>query len=96
MALKVTITKKHTSGYLYQYCDNHDCPLFRAIKDQYPDYPLESVGGNYIRLVDGTQVDFAPHMDSSENMTRKNAWCLSTAQTLAKGEIESFTVTLLN
>jgi len=45
--MKVVIEQKHTVNA--RYIDNRDCPLFRAIKEQHPEFPLKSVAGTWIR-----------------------------------------------
>jgi hypothetical protein len=46
----VTILKKHGDQYM-EICG---CPLFNAIKESHPEIQLDSVGGTYITLEDGT------------------------------------------
>lgn len=48
--LTVTITKEHYNkddikrGTSRQYCDPFDCPLFRALREQHPNFKFESIG----------------------------------------------------
>lgn len=45
--MKVIIEQRHTLNT--HYIDCQDCALSRAIKEQYPSFNLEGVGGRYIR-----------------------------------------------
>lgn len=46
----VTITKKHCKDA--NFMDVYNCPLARAIREQLPEYPLDNVGGKYVRRKD--------------------------------------------
>lgn len=50
--MKIIITKKHCENA--RYGNNYDCPLFRAIREQYPEFPLAWVGGRFIRSKNGS------------------------------------------
>lgn len=83
--MKVLITKEHCHNA--DYMNTRDCPLFRAIKDQYPDFPLDFVGSVFVRTSDRRVGRF--------NLTAENRWNYFTMQKIVSGEIESFTVEIV-
>jgi hypothetical protein len=69
-------------GICSNFMDSGDCPLFRAIKEQYPDFPLDGVGGTFL-------------LTSDEHDWRiRSDWGYKVAYAVASGELESFTVTI--
>lgn len=48
--MRVIIKPKHTIGS--DYFDGTDCPLYRAIAEQHPEFPLMTVGMTYIKDID--------------------------------------------
>lgn len=74
--MKVVITQKHTEGS--SYIANTDCALFRAIKEQHPEFPLSSVGGTFICNLEGERFRF-----------NTNIWNYAIYDTLKAGEIPS-------
>lgn len=79
----VTITKKHCENAQYFSCT--DCPVFRAVKEQLPDFPLKSVGGWYIRDTSGVERRF-----EKEN---ENVWSLIHMKQLMSDEIDKVVLT---
>ena len=53
--LNVEILPRHCTA---NYMNTFGCPLYKAIKEQYPEFPLGSVAGTYIRTRDGEQHSF--------------------------------------
>ena len=53
--MRVVIKRKHTLNS--DYFSTCDCPLARAIKEQHPEFPNFSVGGDYIRVY-GKEFEF--------------------------------------
>lgn len=49
--MEVKVEHRHTINS--SYIDITGCPLFKAIKEQYPKFPLESVAGTYISTNSG-------------------------------------------
>jgi hypothetical protein len=93
----VVIEKKHCDSFGHggcaNYVNNTDCPLYRAIKEQHPDFPLtyvESYG------VLHTETDFAKggwHYDFSDQ-PNVPGWGWEVADRIADGKLESYTVTI--
>lgn len=80
--MKVIITKQHCEGgsILSRYMNRLDCPLFRAIKEQHPEFPLRSVGGLSI-------------MNKSDQRYKIiSNWDCNKVRKLRDGELESFEV----
>jgi len=53
--LNVEILPHHCTA---EYMDTYGCPLYKAIKEQHPEFPLHSVAGTYIRTIDGREHPF--------------------------------------
>ena len=81
MQYTVIIKKEHCLNTTYS--DYKDCGLARAIRDQFPEFKLKSIGGSYVRDTDHNEWKF--------DMT---CWANSQFESLLKGEIESVSVTL--
>lgn len=87
----VVITKEHidqTGQYRFyesQYSAIHDCPLYRAIKQQYPLFPLSSVGGCHLTTTTGKIYSFKDIDDG---------WDCHKMLAIASGKLNSHTVIL--
>lgn len=88
--MTVVITKKHTKGA--DYMDNYDCPLARAIKEQYPEFPLYHVLGHSLDDVTGRKYYFnLPHWQNVAYSYR-DGWGIDMMDRINVGKIKSFTV----
>lgn len=83
----VTITKKHCIGN--SYMDGNDCPLYRAIREQIPRFPLRTVGGSWLRLIDGTTVKI---LNVASELGFNKGWGCYMMDEIREGKIDSFTV----
>lgn len=90
--LTVIINKTHLGG---NYVDGYDCPLFRAVKEQHPDLPLDLVGGHGSLRIKGRHVYPEGTRDDLWTNDGKEASCWShyKAIQIEKGEIDSVTLT---
>jgi hypothetical protein len=91
----VVVTEKHCEGhYCHNYLNTQDCPLFRAIKEQYPDFPLIAVGGkSLLHTGDDTRPGNAWQYGFDQKQGEAG-WNYSVAKRIAMGALKSFTVTI--
>jgi len=82
MEYRVKIEKRHCIDSSYDSI--HSCPLCNAIKEQYPEFELQSVGGSYVRDKSLERYYF----DSDPII----GWCCSRLCEIRDGEIGSHTV----
>jgi hypothetical protein len=75
------------------YADGSNCPLYRAIKEQYPDFPLLHVSSWGRLETGGSEVDCAWQCDFAYNPCDEG-WGDAVADRIADGELESYTVTI--
>ncbi len=75
---KVVIRQEHCTG---SYMNVFGCPLYNAIQQQHPDFPLAAVGGSHVRDHDGNKFSVSG-----------DHWGMSTYQELRDGLINSVTV----
>jgi hypothetical protein len=93
----VVIGKKHCDGdggYCYNYVDPEDCPLYRATKEQYPDFPLLYVGSSGMLRTAEDKDDFDKWEYNFGWDPDSNGWDSLIAVKIAGGELDSFTVTI--
>ncbi len=79
--MEVIITKKHCENTCY--ISTTDCPLFRAIKEQYPEFPLVSVGG--LSITD---------KNKNKHYFNSNKWNYDRMLALMQGEIKIIILTI--
>lgn len=99
--MKVIITKKHidtSDGGLYlgfNFRNPFDCPAFRAIKEQYPNFQIQSVGLDYIRMKNGQKLYFQPAGSAYLAINfNPNIWGFSVVPKLVSGEISEFVLVI--
>lgn len=83
----VVVKKEHCIGT--NYMDNLGCPLYLAIKEQLPDFPLKSVGGTHITDLEGRQWNFSKPYYFENN----NGWGYQKYRYIMDGKINEFPVT---
>ena len=85
--MTVNITHKHCEGAIWS--SNTDCPLFRAIKEQYPDFPLAFTYSTDVETTTGRIIKF---QTQKEYMT--DGWNIVKMNELLKNEKLIFIINL--
>lgn len=78
---ELVIRPDHCYASELGWCDRLHCPVAEAIREQYPDFRLRSVGGSFIRDMD--RVDY--YFDFME-------WNSGIMQKLITGKIAQVTI----
>src|SRR5687767_12866629 len=97
MEREIIITQKNVDADSYnnQYINYTDCPLMRAIKEQAPDLGIKAVYGHGILVTKGKKREYMYIPNLLCPLPNGHSWDVTTAEALAKGKLESFTVKIV-
>lgn len=85
----VIIEKRHCE-MSRGYNSNTNCPLCVAIREQFPNFKLKSVGGSYLFDLNGDVYHFNASLEKYSD--RFDRWNWTTVNMLKSGEINSYTL----